>query len=514
MRSTRQFLNEPFKAGTQHNCKRVEAIYALREKAQLPALLIPEEYLDAFTERIMQHPVDFSITDHDLIIVDLDTVKFARKANNGHPLNRQPLKPLVVDGHKVSEPYLLDECLAKRIDAFITIEELKLYIATCEAQRGLTLLKALDGKSDEDAERILALLGVVRADEMMQLDNVPMRMIPKHFFGDVPHSGVMTLPVILDGIHRIDFFDLIKVIPDNHQLTAEQLKKRAEKTITYKAERTTSFIREKDAQIARICATGIGEQFSKADRKRQIDVIHMMHENRVNSLQQLTEEEIFPAEAREYSNPYTGKPIESIMIDYKLLAEIDCFLDSLERQMLAVEKEFRYHEASLKNHFSALLHGKSFSQILSDEKYPLEKIPESLSLGQIPGAKHLEIMTHPVLLDGVDLIDFCRLQEFWRPKPGYFFSTPGCRGMNPFTKQPIKSIVYDKDLESDTDHFVLNRETFKMFTTVESAQNANYLRGSQFRSFKSRIIRMRELAITSNPEDRMISQPSKVNKRN
>lgn len=478
MRSTRQFLDHPYQASKKSNCERVKAVDALREKAHLPALLIPEEYLDHLFHTVMHTPLDFSIGEEP-IIVDISTVKHFRSSDKGHPMSRQPLKPLIINDGVRTEPYKQDENLANRIHTYITIEELKLHAAACEEMRQTALLQALNGKSDSEAEQILALQASANTADVIQVNGIPADSIPKKFFGCEPHSAAMTLPVIIDGKYHIDFFELIKTLPDNHTLTAEEQVKREEHSRQYKAERVKSFINARDQQIASL------KEQNNCDTEyleRAINSITTMTERQVQGLLNMKTDDLFPAEAEEYINPYTGLPIQSITIDYALLAEIDCFLDTFERQLEIVEKKAAQNDKDLKKYHSNLVNGKAYSQLLSDEEYPVEKIPESLTLGHIPGANHLEIMTHPVLLDGVYLIDLHRLQEFWKPVSGLFFGRPGCRGINPFTKQPIKTIVYDSQLKEDTDRFILNRETFKKLTTADQAQRANYLRGSQFRT--------------------------------
>jgi hypothetical protein len=187
-------------------------------------------------------------------------------------------------------------------------------------------------------------------------------------------------------------------------------------------------------------------------------------------------------ETHQYLNPITGKPISCIEVDYQLLQEIDSFLCPVENQMRGVEAMAVHQQKAMNKYLDPHSRDKSYAQILADEAYPADKIPESLALGRIPGKDQLELMTHPVLLDGEDLIDLLRLQEFWKPVPGMLFGRPGCHGINPFTMQPIKTIAYDEELKDSTDKFFLNRNMYKEIISEKNVRDASYLR-TKFSAF-------------------------------
>ena len=183
----------------------------------------------------------------------------------------------------------------------------------------------------------------------------------------------------------------------------------------------------------------------------------------------------------EYLNPLTNQPVQSIQIEFNLLKQIDNLLNPLRHQINIVHEKVAAHTLPLPSD------NKSYARKLEDSGYPVEKIPEALALGQIPGnSRTLEVMTHPVLLDGERWIDFERLKTYWENRNIFsFFWNTSRHGYNPFTGQLIKTIQYDSHLKKQTDNFMKSLTLHRALLTEKEVQSGYYIHPclSFFRSY-------------------------------
>ena len=140
--------------------------------------------------------------------------------------------------------------------------------------------------------------------------------------------------------------------------------------------------------------------------------------------------------------PYTCEPIRDISVHYKLLAELDDFLEKspLTKQLLSIKYFIKRYDEIFKRHQPQDAN-KSFAQILKGMQFPVEKIPESLMVGILPYDDKTIVPTHPIILDGTCTVDYSVLMQFWEYKKSNW-------GINPFTGKAVKTMEYDEKLKA------------------------------------------------------------------
>jgi hypothetical protein len=173
----------------------------------------------------------------------------------------------------------------------------------------------------------------------------------------------------------------------------------------------------------------------------------------------------------EFTHPYTCQPIRDISVHYKLLAELDEFLEKspLTKQLLTIKYFIKRYDETFKRHQPQHAN-KSFAQILKDMQFPVEKIPESLMVGILNDTKTI-VTTHPIILDGTCTVDYAVLMQFWEYKKSNW-------GINPFTGKTVKTMEYDEKLKSDINQFMLNLDYYQQTIRQEKIVEGSYMRSN------------------------------------
>lgn len=458
MRSTQYLLTHRFEAGTDSNQHRLKSLERKRERSMSG----PEHYHDHHTGELMHEPCNIKLkeTAEDYYI-------------DYHTLPRIPVHPLSRERNWVTSSHAPDRLLGERIATMLTIEEIKEYLLETEAKRQTEILGHLQNKSDEEVNALLAF----KVSDIIKAYQYATNDIPSYFYSMLPPHQLMTVPVLLDNEHIIDFYELIA----HHlhlQYNAEEqvaLKKRFADHI----EKCRYDIESERTQFMNLINHNIStESLSPSAAIEEQQNFDKTYQEKLMHLENLTLEryiELFEDnETTEYMNPITQKPLQSIRIHYQLLNEINDFLDPVKQQLLSLQQALR------KNHYHDT--EKSYAELLREKEYPAIKIPESLAVGLIPGGQHeMEIMTHPVILDGIYTIDYMRLKKYWDSSSSFFgFWRESRHGLNPFTGKPLTSIVYDQRLKSATNRFINNLDKYNQTITYKEVSDSNFLLRTQF----------------------------------
>jgi hypothetical protein len=450
MKSTRQFQVTPFQPGTGSNDERLKRL----ETATGQTIDIPDIYLDQIHQRLMYQPCNIRLTDQAMdYFIDVSTKNVLTK----HPLSNLPFK--------TTDVYPVDKVLAERINAMLTIEEIKVYLLTTENTRQNELLSVLQEKSDTEVQALLA----ANTSEILSAYGYDASRLPKHFFSNHPCQAPMTLPVTLDGIYNVDFHELLSAQPSSQLSPSEYVQKLAEMNLM-KQRRIKEVMEEKNKYLANLNALR-GDNYSSDDLMQKETKFAALCDQKLAIIHNLTINDFLDTTPAEYINPCTGLAIQSISINLALLIEIDNYIDPFNQQLRLAEKLYTIHCT-----------GKDeipYAQRLRSQHYPEDKLPESLLLGRIQRDQQtLEIMTHPILLDGEYYIDYSRLMQYWAPATGflsYFWQTDR-HGLNPFTGEQVKTITYDVKLKTAIDRFVLNCDYFKQSITEANIRDPLFLR--------------------------------------
>lgn len=460
MRSTQQYLSTPFAPSPGTRQSRLTQL----EKRLETTINPPERYLDALTNQIMDAPCNIKPThiavrddQEKLLYKEIDAPDYYIDQDSHtlytiHPTNRDP------DWKKnwAENKYTVDTTLSACIEAWLTIEEIKFYAQKLEKQRRLNPQHYLQAET---------------STQLLQAYGREQEAIPDVFRSAITGNQVMTLPVKLDGTHIIDFQELLDCQPKPAISEQEQMEiverwhhyfKQCQFTLEGKIKQKTRHLAALSsatlppAEKARIEQDCQGKYLRKMAKLKEKVTLEWFIKTFCNTSQ------------AEYLNPLTGQPVQSIQVELELLKRIDDMLNPLHEQIRMVMKQV--------DAFTKKPETKAYAAILLETKFPPEKIPESLALGRIPGNHHsMEVMTHPVLIDGEYMIDFGRLQAFWESKSIFsIFWNTSWQHYNPFTRQPIKTIAYDCQLKKETDHFMKNLPVMEKMISPEKVRSAQY----------------------------------------
>lgn len=274
-------------------------------------------------------------------------------------------------------------------------------------------------------------------------------------------------------------------------------------------------------------------QAAPAERFRQIVDAKRTLASQFAAIDKLTLRDIGDTAVSELINPFTSLPLETLQVNNALLNEIDVYMtssivpkladskkqledthqkleqlssetlcpaiDAMQQQCTAEFEELRAAEFKddiaelgrkvefyeLTNVESGLsgyryLHkGKSYCEVLKERR--IHEAPATV-VCQIPETGGYEIMTHPVRLDSGHVIDYNVLLEFWKPRSaflGLFGGREDRTGINPYTGQPVLSMVYDIETKREIDIFMhtINEglsDDAKIFEKVERITIVNY----------------------------------------
>lgn len=455
MRSTQQLLATRYEQGTGNNQQRLKTLERKREKS----ITAPEKYLDMHTGEMMDMPCNIKLVES----ADDYYIEY-------HSIHRLPFHPLSrQENWRSEEKHQPDMPLAERIRTMLTIEEIKDYLLELETKRQAAILECLQGKPDQEVNALLAfeVSDIIKAYQFTQ-------KIPDKFYSMTPARKLMTVPVMLDNTHLIDFHEFLALQP-HHVLTDSEREAIAKRYQDYIDRRRYDIEAEKK-QFMHLMINNISSATLSRTNILEAQInFEKTYQEKLVQLENFTLEryiEVFEErEQPEYINPITGLPLQSIYIDYKLLSEINDFLDPAKQQILTLQqnlKKYKYHDNE-----------KSYLAILQEKNYPANKIPESLMVGLIPGSDEMEIMTHPVILDGQYSIDYARLKKYWESGRGFFWSE-NRHGLNPFTGKPLTSIIYDTQLRAATARFIAKLDEYSRTITPTQIRDCEFLRGNIF----------------------------------
>lgn len=452
MRSTQQLIANPFHHGEGNRQERLMKLETKRGKK----LDLPDYYCDAHTGDLMDNPANIKLkeTASDYYVEFHSTKRLVT-----HPISRQE------DWH-IAKPPAIDTALSANIESMLIIEELKQYLEELEAARLVGVLESLQTTPEY---HVKALLSHTTSDimEAYQLKDEDM---PDSSFSALTKK-VMTIPVIIDKTFTIDFFELLFSQP--HYLPKGEAMLKLQKQFDNFLDHKAYLIETEKKHHLRMIDTLSAESLTKEQAEQEKRKCETQYNAKMSDMKALTLQwfiEYFgESDPIVYINPFTRQPLQSIAINYAVLKEIDRALDPYHRELRMVVEQVATHEDKD--------NPTLFSQQLLDAEFPQEKIPESLQQGRIPGQDRLEIMTHPILLDGEYHIDYARLKQYW--DNNHFFSFLFHRrldGINPFTGLPIKTIRYDIELKSSTDHFMMNKASYLIILTDREVKNGSFLR--------------------------------------
>lgn len=452
MRSTQQLIANPFHPGEGNRQARLMQLEAKRGKA----LDVPDYYCDAHTGDLMDKPCNIKLkeTASDYY-VDYHSVRMFAT----HPISRQ-------EGWLLKTPPAVDDALSANIEAMLIIEELKDYLEELEAARLSSVLESLQTTPEA---HVKALLSHTTSD-IMEAYHLTEADMPASSFSALT-KNVMTIPVAIDHQFTIDFFELLACHP-RYQPKGWAMHK-LEKQFNDYLEHKRYMIEAERKQYLRMIENLSAESLTMEQAEQEKFKCETQYQTKMTDLNKITLQWYIDYFGENdpivYLNPITKQPIQSITINYDVLKEIDKALNPYQRELRVTLQQVALHEDK-KN-------PTPYSIQLRAENYPTNKIPESIQQGRIPGCEHLEIMTHPILLDGEYHIDYARLKQYW--DNDHFFSFLFHRrldGINPFTGLPIKTISYDIELKSATDHFMVNKHSYLVILTDKEIKNGSFLR--------------------------------------
>lgn len=454
MRSTQQLLATRFKPEPGTNQQRLKALERKREKT----ITAPEKYHDMHSGELMDNPCN---------------IKLKKSAEDYYieynAIFRLPIHPLSRENNWVTDSHAPDRDLAERIATMITIEEIKEYLLDLETRRQADVLNFLEGKSDQEVSALLAF----DVEDFINAHRLNKNTIPEKFHSMLPGRKIMTVPVRLDNTYVIDFHELLMHQP--HHLPSKEEEEAIQKRYESYIDRRRYDIENERKQFLNLLNHNISTASLSPDNATDALIkCDQQYQEKLVQLENFTLERYIAVfedrEQPEYINPITGKPLQSIQIDYQLIQEIDDFIDPFNQQM----QTFRNNLAKYKYDDNKTC----YADILKDKKYPAHKIPESIAVGQIPGSQEMEIMTHPVILDGVYAIDYARLKKYWESTSSFlgFFFGESRYGLNPFTGKAITSIVYDTRLKTATSRFMANLDNYSEILTNKEITDSNFLR--------------------------------------
>lgn len=416
---------------------RLNTINRARKIYGLDEVIYPEIFQDNITFSILTEPCKINDDAESPSYIECDVLK----TMTHNPFTRAKLN--------LSE-YPIDKHLANRISAFLQIEEIRVALHRIEQECFNEVLPLLETISDRQLD---ALLAMDTASFLRAYDYSEQNTAANPFRSQLS-SQLMTLPVIIDDKHIIDFKELtalqIRQTEPNHEALRE---KRNAATIQQITADLHAAIEKNNDKMRKFC-------------EAQIDTI-----NRNMFTDTLADNEM------EYLNPFTNKPITSITINYDLLKKLDAFLTRLPincllASVMGVIKSNNRFMRTIKAEYA----DKSFTQILQETQYPEDKIPESLMTGFIPCSNQTMLCTHPLLLDNVCLIDYDVLIRFWHQSPNNL-------GLNPLTGKPAETIIYDEKLKAATDNFILNPDYFRESITDTQIRKSDFLRQEKTGNF-------------------------------
>ena len=324
-----------------------------------------------------------------------------------------------------TNPYPVDEELRARITAWLKFAEFRCYYFELIGNQQAEYYQLCKFASPKDA-----ILAKATVAETIQFYNIDSGELPNHFFSDLTDRKLMTLPVTLDGKYTIDFQELLDY--QKPVFSKEMLDK-------------------------------IKEQYQEFQERKNPEDIALT----LNSFIDAKFEEV---NVPELYNPCTDKVVQSFSVNEKLLQEI---LQTVTAIILPLQ--IKQAEAS-SIQYSKNGSENSYMKRLDALNYSRNKIPNSILQGSIPGEDRLEVMTHPVIIDGYFMIDFARLQAFWESNENMFcFLWGGSKkGLNPFTQKPITSLVYLTALKNKTDRFIAKCSAFR-FLSDDVLHHPNFL---------------------------------------
>jgi hypothetical protein len=180
------------------------------------------------------------------------------------------------------------------------------------------------------------------------------------------------------------------------------------------------------------------------------------------------------SDSEEFINPFTKKPLTSIEIDFPLLEKIDDFVDPVKAQIRAVEHHVHAYPPTLLE----MPYEKVLQERVASGHFPEQKIPDVICVARIPDRNHFEVATHPILLDGKDIIDYARLKAYWESKSiivavANYVYPMSWHGYNPFTDKPCLSVEYVHPLKMATERFMKTLLNTPSLISAETAQNPN-----------------------------------------
>lgn len=368
------------------------------------------------------------------------------------------------------------------ISAFVRFHEIHHHLMT----RQLTRNKLIAALPESKEKNLLQLSNT----ELLQVAGIPVDQVPDRYISPQFQPGVpktvFTFPVIIEttqqdehGKHQQDssmticFYELLRYQDYLYHIDDEQ---KQQELATEKRRRKMVLEEQKRYNLMRAYLHNEDDEIALDYAAFRHEIEHKMGCKLTESL---TFDDIKKSELSVLINPFTGKPLESLEINYALMHELDMFMMTCYFQHLEeLRKRYmqcatRLHQSQLPKQIAVLeqqsknLHeklddllpkpaftdilnqvretvqqyndkaangdikeyiyrgshmkykhpGKSYSDVLNEAGI---EAPEQLRLGLIPatrgGACKLEFMTHPIILDHEFVIDYDTLLAFWKER--------------------------------------------------------------------------------------------------
>lgn len=509
----------------QHNHE--ERLIAIK----LDAEHIPKRYICPLTLEVADEPavLEYHGSSKDVLIQHMFEYVHIKDAKQ-NPLNRAPINTLPA----------ISVSLQNIIATFVAIHEIRSHLAERELTRRSLLMKLDD--SEQRREMLLSNM------ELLQKLGIGAGQIPDHLLSPTFHpdasispTTIFSFPVIIssneDDEITIDFHELLR-----YQAFINQ-KSDADKEAVLQQEIRRQTLELNQQQQSDIHVIQSNTKLDAQKKEEQITARNKKYAIDLDRLKALTYAQL-DIPAAEFVHPFSGKILEHIKIDYRLIHEVDIFMlicqlekfaevrnklllivaeihqaqnelqrhTTLETTLLAEVKELQLEIDNHKNNIaqldielkSAILAGEfaavenavrnqnekaqngvmlngaywthppqSYAELVkaTPPKQELQEELRSLEVGLIPGqAGVAELTSHPVKLDGTDVIDYERLVAFWNSPQSSFLglwkSKVNHAGLNPFTGKPIETIAYDYALKAKTDRFMARCRYFPEAKTV------------------------------------------------
>jgi hypothetical protein len=442
MRSTQRLLENPLALETGNREARLEA---LQQKSDAVTTEVPDLYVDHYQWTIMEAPCNIKpLPQNPDIYIDKKYVESGlyQFCPVGGASDEQA-KAAWVTAWNEDNRYRVDKKLAARIEAWLQIQEIIQYL------------------------RELLVCDVISTAESLQACGAEPDDIPKSFFSKMPGGKVMTFPVMLDNNPRyiIDFDELLSSQPTPESIIEGHYREYLKESI--------SKLQGKFGDIALLLDACSLETLPQEEADRIFQEQSLKYQEEYNALRDektlewYKENLLRDEQLVECYNPFTKLPVKAIAIQYDLMMDIDQF----------VAAPFKWQHRKVRQIVEAAEPAASYAEVLVASNYPRESIPEAILCGYNPcQPQHVKVMNHPVLINEQFYVDYADLEAYWKSATFLSRLWSGSReGLNPMNGEPLISIRYDSVKKNATDHFMANRESFRMIMTQRDIKNPNFL---------------------------------------